>query len=149
MEISDRIEAINSCHAKDGVEGTRAQRKRVGRPTVAEVRGDPDIASKALEMRDLGLSWSQIASRLGIGRTTARRLSKACQKDEKNWLEKGSNRFVPKGFDDNKVNKRGQCIAPSHDDDILGKMPKTFRIFSNLLEKARKIQEKGRRDLNL
>jgi hypothetical protein len=94
-------------------------------------------------MCDLGLSWSQIASRLGIGRTTARRLAKACQKDEKNWLEKSSKRFVPKGIDDCKGDKEGQYVASSHDNDILGRMPKTFQIFSELIEKAREIREKG------
>lgn len=47
---------------------------RGGRPTIEETRGDPLLAEKARALRDAGLSWSQVAERLGVGRTTARRL---------------------------------------------------------------------------
>jgi DNA invertase Pin-like site-specific DNA recombinase len=57
--------------AKDG------QDNRWGRRPIAEARGTPDIDDRALNLRSRGASWSRIAQKLGVGRTTARRL---CQK---------------------------------------------------------------------
>lgn len=56
-----------------GASGRRG-RGRPGRPTVEEQLGDPGLADKARCLRDQDLSWSQIADRLRVGRSTARRL---------------------------------------------------------------------------
>ena len=50
-----------------------------GRRPIWEARQDPTIISKAKQMRSQGASWNTIAQKLGIGRTTARRL---CQKGQ-------------------------------------------------------------------
>jgi len=49
-----------------------------GRPRIEEQLGDPTLAPKAQGLRAKGLSWSKIAERLGIGRTTVRRLCQKC-----------------------------------------------------------------------
>ena len=41
-----------------------------------------------------------------------------------------------------------QHIEATIDNDILGKLPKYFQIFSSLLEKAKKQSKKGEGDLN-
>jgi hypothetical protein len=127
---------------KVGFRKARSQRNlKRGRPSIITVKQDSNLATKASEMRDLGLSWSQIASRLNIGRTTARRLVNLCQNDEKDWLEKGPNRFVPKFLIDDGRKKGDQLPNSSYDDEILARLPKTYQILAKLLEKAREMQE--------
>lgn len=98
---------IHSERVKEGITQARARRKKWGRPTVAEVKGDSNIAARAAEMRDFGLSWSQIASNLGVGRTTARRLVITCQKDKNVWTREDQNPSVPKAhpFETDKLEK--------------------------------------------
>lgn len=135
---------LHSKRVRDGIAQAKAQGRKLGRPTVAEVKGDTNLAARASELRDIGLSWSQIASNLGVGRTTARRLTIAYQKEKSRWTREDSNPSVPKAHVSDTPESKGQYIAFSIDDDILGKLPKTFQMFSVLLEKARKAQETGR-----
>ena len=51
---------------------------RVGRPTIQEQLGDSLLAEKAKAYRASGCSWSEVARRLKVGRSTARRLA-LCQ----------------------------------------------------------------------
>lgn len=82
MKKIDATDRRRSFRIKEGITKPRGVRKERGRPNIMETSGDPQIALKAAGMRSQGLSWSQIASNLGIGRTTARRLASLCQKDE-------------------------------------------------------------------
>lgn len=66
---------------KAGIDRASASLGRWGRPTVMDRKGDPNLASKASEMRSKGLSWSQIASGLGVSRSSAKRLARVYQKD--------------------------------------------------------------------
>ena len=59
--MSERIRA--------GITRAKAQGKRVGRPSVP-----PEKGAEARSLREQGLSWSQIAERTRLGRTTVRRL---------------------------------------------------------------------------
>ncbi len=45
-----------------------------GRALTSPLRRDPTLPSRALQLREAGLSWTQTAKALGVGRTTARRL---------------------------------------------------------------------------
>jgi orotate phosphoribosyltransferase-like protein len=103
---------------------------------------DPEIAAKATELRSQGLSWSQIASRLGIGRTTARRLVTVCLNKKSVEVDKEIYSSMPKSnhFDSNKSDRSN--LISSLDDDIFGKLPKSFQIFSELLEKAKDAQRR-------
>ncbi len=114
-----------------------------------ETKGDPEIGDKASEMRSQGLSWSEIASSLSIGKTTARRLVSLHQKDEDNPIRTdadgvGPIRKVTCTFSENE----GDSINQPQDDrfplkdDVLNKLPKTFQILNSLLEKARQKQAK-------
>jgi len=144
IQNEDNIHDKNqSAKIKNGIARAKAQGSKLGRPTVAEVKGDANIATKAAELRSLGLSWSQIASKLGIGRTTARRLVTLYLKEKDIWTKAESNPPMPKYNVSNTGGSEDQHTASSFDDDILGKMPKTFQIFSKLLEKARSIQQNG------
>lgn len=79
----DNIEAkTRSLRIKKGIANAKLKRGKWGRPSIIETKDDPNLAYKASEMRSKGFSWSEIASCLKIGRTTARRLVNLCQKDE-------------------------------------------------------------------
>lgn len=119
-------------------------KKKPGRPTVLERKKDPYLALRAVEMRSLGFSWSQIASRLGIGRTTARRLVLMYQKRNENQTAKNLGFSVPKQNVVVKEKNGSQRVSDSKDDDMLVKLPKTFQIFSNLLERVRRMQSDRR-----
>ncbi len=80
-----------------------------------------------------------IASRLGVGRTTARRLFSLYQKGVEGQTRLDSNVAVPENDTHNASEKPSQCVVSSTGDDILGKLPKTFQIFSSLLEKVREM----------
>ena len=115
--------------------------RRPGRPTVMESRGDPKLPARAAEMRSLGLSWSQIASRLGVGRTTARRLALMCQKDSGCQTGHLVSPIFPKPAKIGGETSSSQNASSALDSGVLEKLPKTFRIFSELLEKARELQD--------
>ena len=130
---------------------------RGGRPTVEDRLGDPAVASKALELRNRGFSWAQIARRLNVGRTTARRL---CQKasggsgvtvraDEgketipvdppfRNGAQSVPNALGAGGHD---VFKQD---ATDEDSEEGVDMPETFRLFSDLLRRAAEGHAKAR-----
>ena len=57
-----------------------------GRPPIWESRQDPKIILRAKQMRSQGTSWTTIAQKLGIGRTTARRLCQKAQQKVENVL---------------------------------------------------------------
>jgi hypothetical protein len=112
----------------------KSRRKR-GRPSVLE--RDPNLASRVTELRLCGLSWSTIASRLGVGRTTARRLFSLYQKGVKGQTREDSNSAVPENDTHKPSENPSQYTVLAIDYEILGKLPKTFQIFSSLLEKVR------------
>jgi len=82
FENTERSEAIKAGHTR-----ARAAGKRIGRPKVVFSR------DQVLALRRQGLSWSQIASRLGVGTGTVRRAfraatgaPRACQKPVTEFL---------------------------------------------------------------
>lgn len=141
-EDYERKSKFHSTQIKEGIKRVKAEGKKLGRPSIFKSKDDPQIAVKASDLRSQGLSWSQIASRLGIGRTTARRLVTMYLNDNSVKLENVTNPSVPKSNDYDISESKTPIIISSTDDDILGKLPKSFQIFSNLLEKAKKAQRK-------
>ena len=120
-------------------QGSDKRGRKPGRPTVMESRGDPKLPTRAAELRSLGLSWSQIASRLGVGRTTARRLVLLCQKDEGSQTRDDIISDVPQTNDDNPQTNDSQCVPFEIKEDVLERLPKTFRIFASLVRRAREM----------
>jgi hypothetical protein len=142
MEINDteRIDSSHPGRAKDGIAQANTPRRKAGRPTVAEVRGDPNIASKAAELRDLGRSWSEIASELGISRSSARRLVNVCQKALNSQIEEDTGSSVPEiGVSETCTRKEVDSSTSTDERDdggTMALMPKSLKIFKKLLKKA-------------
>ncbi|TET91142.1 MAG: recombinase family protein [Methanomassiliicoccales archaeon] len=67
-------ETTHSSRVKAGITRAKARGRRWGRPTVTEKKMDPDLAVKVFEMRAQGLPWSEVAIRLDVSESTARRL---------------------------------------------------------------------------
>ncbi|MCK4457732.1 MAG: hypothetical protein KAW39_08335 [Thermoplasmata archaeon] len=118
------------------------RRRRPGRPSILEVRKDPDLARRAAEMRFLGRSWGEIGSSLGLARSTARRLVLAYQKGIGCQSRESVRSSVPKHTDISTPEGHTQHIESSMDDDVLEKLPKTFQIFSSLLTRVREMDPK-------
>ncbi len=116
------------------------RRRRPGRPSVLEVRKDPDLARKAAELRFLGHSWGEIGSSLGLARTTARRLALTYQKEIGCQSSAIRNPSVPNPVDIGTHRRNSQPSDSAIDKDVLEQMPKTFQIFSSLLERVRVIE---------
>ena len=156
MKKDDVDDRSRSLRIKEGIVKARLNRGRWGRPSISETKGDPKIALKAAQMRSQGLSWSEIASILNVGRTTARRLVNLYQKDGDSQTnidtEKiDSNTNVKGTFSENKddqgtdpdiADNQGQYPQLASNDDVLSRLPKTFQIFNTLLERAREKQVK-------
>jgi hypothetical protein len=152
LDNEDRSKKI-----KRGIERAKAIRGKWGRPGVVELKGDPHLAAKASELRSEGFSWSEIASRLSISRSSARRLVSLCQKDAENQIDNDPDSPVPnRDVSDTRVEEMDrkevvqadlvdavQPIDVSTNDEVLAKMPKTFRIFSDLLKQVREDQPKN------
>lgn len=153
MDKEDRSKKI-----KLGIERAKAIRGKWGRPGVVELKGDPHLAAKASELRSGGFSWSKIASRLSISRSSARRLVNLCQKDGDIQIDNNLDSSVPKtSASDTRAEKidRKEVVQPdavdavqsidvSTNDEVLAKMPKTFRIFSDLLRQAREAEPENK-----
>jgi len=136
---------------KSGIERAKAVTGKWGRPTVLELRGDLDLPTRASELRSGGFSWSQIASRLGVSRSSARRLVNLCQKEAESQTDHHINSPVPnRDVSDTRVKRiepreavegdagdAVQFLDVSTNDEVLAKMPKTFQIFSSLLTRVR------------
>jgi hypothetical protein len=152
LDNEDRSKKI-----KLGIERAKAIRGKWGRPGVVELKGDPHLAAKASELRSGGFSWSEIASRLSISRSSARRLVNLYQKDTAGQIDNHLDSTVPnRGVSDTCVEKMDrkevvqvdlddavQSIDVSTNDEVLAKMPKTFQIFSDLLKQVREDQPKN------
>ncbi|MFQ6107160.1 MAG: hypothetical protein ACE5QF_06200 [Thermoplasmata archaeon] len=117
------------------------RRRRPGRPSILEVRKDPDLARRATEMRFLGHSWGEIGSSLGLARSTARRLVLMYQKEVGCQSREAANPSVSKPVDEGMDGSHSQQYGSIIDDDVLEKMPKTFQIFSSLLRKVREMDD--------
>ncbi|MHA1962573.1 MAG: hypothetical protein ACW99U_20465 [Candidatus Thorarchaeota archaeon] len=108
-------------HSQNG----SVQKNRRGRPPVTQSLCDPHLPLKAAVLRNTGRSWSEIASIIGVGRTTAKRLATMYQKkkdDTKHEVE------------DN------QWPELSTEEGILDCLPKTFKVFISLVKRARETQ---------
>ena len=117
------------------------RRRRPGRPSILEVRRDPDLARKAAELRFLGHSWGEIASSLGLARTTARRLVLMYHKEIGCQSSGNRNTRVPNSPVAEKGRRVGQTSGSGIDEEVLERMPKTFQIFSSLLQKVREMDD--------
>ena len=128
--MTKRIEAQNS----------PKRRRRPGRPSILEVRKDPDLARRAAEMRFLGSSWGEIGSSLGLARSTARRLVLMYQKEIGCQSKTTKNLAVPNTVDIGTCRVHSQHPDSDIDKDVLEQMPKTFQIFSSLLSRVRDME---------
>lgn len=136
------INKLRSMQIKAGIARVKAQGKKLGRPTIQEIKRNPTIINEAAELRANGLSWSQIASHLKVSRSTARRLVESNQK-ENNFVSNGEEKpSMPKTNVLKRPLNESQNIDPALDNDVFSQFPKSFKIFSSLLEKAKKAQEK-------
>ncbi|MCJ2563072.1 MAG: hypothetical protein LN417_03160 [Candidatus Thermoplasmatota archaeon] len=116
------------------------RRRRPGRPSILEVRKDPDLARRAAEMRFLGSSWGEIGSSLGLARSTARRLALMYQKEIGCQSKATKNPAVPNTVDIGTRKGHSQHLDSNIDKDVLEQMPKTFQIFSSLLSRVRDME---------
>ena len=121
-----------------------------------ERTGDPSLPEKASTLREQGLSWSQIAAKLGIGRTTARRLCRNQPAAAGGDIDRSSvdedvssepsfqngAQTVPLPAHEAAAAARGASATPS-DMEEGGHLPETFRIFASLLRKAAQEGQKG------
>lgn len=117
-------------------DGSERKRKR-GRPSVIESKGDPHLALKASAMRSAGYSWSKIAFYLGIGKTTARRLARLCQNENESQIANESVSAVPKTGNQRNSKKKNQAPEFAIDEAFLDCMPKTFKMFASLIKRSR------------
>jgi hypothetical protein len=118
------------------------RRRRPGRPSILEVRKDPDLARRAAEMRFLGRSWGEIGSSLGLARSTARRLVLMYQKEIGCQSKATRNPAVPNTIEIGTREGHSQHPDSNIDKDVLEQMPKTFQIFSSLLARVREVDPK-------
>ncbi|MEE9116767.1 MAG: hypothetical protein V3U09_07715 [Thermoplasmata archaeon] len=125
---------------RDDCENGSEQKNRRGRPSVIESLGDPHLPLKASALRSTGRSWSEIASLLGVGRTTAKRLATMYQKGNEGQIEKVSNNRIQNESDAGPQKEGDQWPEFSMDEGILECMPKTFRIFASLVKRAQETQ---------
>ena len=122
-----------------------------GRPRVQDRLGDPLLGEKAVALRGEGRSWSEIGLELGIGRSTARRLT-LCQNSEDasrhdtapGSRQGGSPRAHPFQNDTTKVPERQIEEQPTSEKPLMGdkasekgdELPESFRLFERLLRRA-------------
>lgn len=121
---------------RDDSENGSERKSRRGRPSVMESLGDPHLPQKASALRSTGRSWSEIASLLGVGRTTAKRLATMYQKENESQIDKAPNNKMPKKDDTKHEIEDTQWPALSIDEGILERLPKTFKIFISLVRRA-------------
>ena len=149
--------------SREQEERRRVRNPKGGRPRIEEQLGDPMLALKAQDLRGKGLSWTKIAARLGIGRSTARTLclkSAHAQVGEFPRLEdddasrddaqfRNSSETVSGSSQEevedaeSKLSRRDLSPSgradgnPRTGDEEDEGLPRTFRLFSTLLERAR------------
>jgi hypothetical protein len=121
----------------------KVSRRKPGRPSILEVREDPDLAKQAAEMRRLGHSWGDVGSSLGLARSTARRLVLMYKKEIECQSRDNVLTSVPKHIDIGTPVGHTQHIESFFGDDVLERLPKTFQIFYSLLAKAREMDAKA------
>lgn len=153
---NDKEEDTRSLRIKQGIAKARASRRKWGRPSIMESKGDPELALKATALHSQGLTWSEIASNLEIGKTTARRLVRQNQRERYHPLGNDANNIATnrtvtcdlgENEDEQEVKDDTSIYQPqgnqlSLHDEVLNKMPKTFQILNSLLERARQKQAK-------
>jgi hypothetical protein len=120
----------------------KSKRRKPGRPSILEVRKDPDLAKRAAEMRFLGHSWGEIGSSLGLARSTARRLALLYQKNIGCQAVGKVKSSVPKRITIDTKEGQSQYVESNIDGDVLERLPKTFQIFSSLLSRVRDMNRK-------
>ena len=127
---------------KNNAQG-KSKRRKPGRPSILEVRKDPNLARRAAEMRFLGHSWGEIGSSLGLARSTARRLVLMYQKDIGCQTREEVKSPVQKPTVIGTREDHTQDVELTVDDDVLEKLPKTFQILSSLLARVREMDPKA------
>jgi DNA invertase Pin-like site-specific DNA recombinase len=70
MERAQLVERTKSGMERARLQGTKSG-KAIGRPTIT----DPDLQAKVIQLRQQGKGYNSIASQLGIGSSTVRRLA--------------------------------------------------------------------------
>ena len=156
--------------SREAEERRRVRNPKGGRPRIEEQLGDPMLALKAQGLRGKGLSWSKIADRLGIGRSTARTLclksahaqvgeSPRSEEDDASRDDaqfRNSSETVlgysQEEVEDAETKLTRRNLSPSGkavdnprkgDEEDEG-LPRTFQLFSVLLERARMGVSRGK-----
>ncbi|MHA1962122.1 MAG: hypothetical protein ACW99U_18105 [Candidatus Thorarchaeota archaeon] len=117
------------------------QRGRPGRPPVT--KSQADLPSRAVKLRSEGYSWSQISSILKVGRSSIRRVVLAHQNNDMSETDTLPDTCISIGeiLDcQDEDNRTGSSLT---DNDVLDGMPRTFQIFSSLLEKVRELDDEN------
>ncbi len=139
---------IRSKRIKEGIERSRASGRKPGRPSIKDMKRKAKIGAEALELRQQGQSWTQIAKHFDCGKTTVRRLVKEEMEKIEPSPTSENNPSMPKPIVIDFSRTSVQSTDLPVQEDVLIKLPKSFQLFIYLLEKAKKAQEKGEGDLN-
>jgi len=142
---------------------------RGGRPRVEQLMGDPALSAKARAQREQGMSWSEVAASLGVGRTTARRLCLEARESDagaipgRNVRDDASDQAQFRNDAKNVQKHTSKACGGNQgkaddgtpaEDDAAGAsdtpdsedeqhLPKTFRLFASLLKDASEAKGKS------
>jgi len=124
---------------KAGIRRARVLKgERWGRPSLLDK--DADLPSRVAELRNSGRSWSEIASELGVSRSSARRLANLCQKASNSQIEECADISVSnRPVSETCANKEGDSLISADEgkgEGIMALMPQTIKVFKELLKKA-------------
>ncbi len=147
-EDDEKVNDVHSMKIKNGIKRARALGQKWGRPSIMDLKNDPDIAIKAKKFRSQGHSYSEIASELNISRSSARRLVQKGQEVNNFSTSLEGKPTVPKTNVLKRPPNERQSIETDIDNEAYSQLPKSFQIFQNLRAKAKKAQQNEEGDLN-
>lgn len=124
---------------KNGIGKLNIQKEKRGRPTLIKSKGDPLIVSKAVKLREQGLSWSEIGLKLQISRSSARRLVLLYQKDEKVYQNEVQDQLIQNYQTDKKHENKGSDDDLLLEDEIFENLPYLYQKFIQLLRQSREM----------
>lgn len=135
--------------AQTTVGSVERPRRRGGRPTLEQVRKDPDLAARAVALRREGRSWSAIAQALAVSRTSARRLcERAFGAPGDSDAMRAEERFIPGAqsfssgsgavsrYGENRPVVHGTASLIPRSPEELRRLPRSLRLFAELLRRV-------------